>query len=508
MQKKLLAAAVLSAFSGVAAAQSANVTLYGTLLGDFQFANATGADGSAAPTNLTTAGNSARTTASYSTNPANQSTRSRMNPAGSNFGMRGTEDLGNGLQAWFQLEISATLGAPSGSPDGINHGNALTYRNSAVGLRSNTWGSVSVGMWDTPFNVAGYSTMNANGRSGNATVGLLSNTLGALGVLGAGGAWSGQNEAAACTTGVGVTSGGCLNAGTNFDRRQKGILQWWSPNWSGFEGRVAYSATNAGDAVTASNRAAGALKPNIWDLSIAYNNGPLALGYAYERQNDLLAYAAATFGGNTVTSTTVTNTGAGGTTIGTVSTAPGQVANGSGTGGWQITGAGANAVSGSTGVGHRLGGKYAFDLGGGSSIGMGAMWESLKYDMSYAGTTAGDLSALKKTGWRLQGNYTMGNHFFALEYARSNAVTGSIVSTAGATTAATGLRGFDGSGTRSSAWMLSYNYAFSKRTSLTAYYVGVVNDTNSANGGITFGGISTAAGADPKYYGVNLKHTF
>jgi predicted porin len=493
MQKKLLAAAVLSAFSGVAAAQSANVTLYGTLLGDFQFASATGADGGAAPTTLTS---SARTTTSYSTNPASQSTRTRMNPAGSNFGLRGTEDLGNGLQAWFQLEISATLGAPSGTPSGQNHGNAPTYRNSAVGLRSATWGSVSVGMWDTPFNVAGYSTMNANGRSGTATVGLLSNTLGALGAIGAGGAYSGQNENAWCAADVNVSNGGCLNAGTNFDRRQKGLLQWWSPNWSGFEARVAYAATNFSDGVTASNRAAGSIKPQIWDLSLAYNNGPLAIGYAYERQVDLLAYTAAVASGNTV----LTVTGTGAATV--ITAAPGNISNGSGTGAWQITGSGAGGVSGSRGVGHRLGGKYAFDLGGGNSIGIGAMWESLKWDLNYAAAVAGDLTQLKKTGWRLQGNFTTGNHFFGLEYARSNKVDGSITSTAAS------ARAFDGSGTKSSAWMLSYNYAFSKRTSLTAYYVGVINDTNSVNSGITFAGIATAAGADPKYYGVNLKHTF
>jgi len=495
MQKKLLAAAVLSAFSGVAAAQSANVTLYGTLLGDFQFANANGGDATtgAGGTGTAPAGvnSSARTAGSYTNTPANQGTRTRMNPAGSNFGLRGTEDLGNGLQAWFQLEVSATLGAPSGVPDGINHGNALTYRNSAVGLRSNTWGSVSVGMWDTPFNVAGYSTMNANGRSGNATVGLLSNQLGALGQIGAGGAWSGQNEFAACLAGAQSTGAGCLNAGTNFDRRQKGILQWWSPNWSGFEGRVAYSATNFSDAVTAGNqnvagaagavvaRAGGALKPAIWDFSVAYNNGPLALGYAYERQNDLLAYSAA-----------VSSLGLAGTA------GAGAIASGSGTGAYTITG---NTVSGSRGTGHRLGGKYAFDLGGGSSIGVGAMWERLNYDLSYSGAVNTDLTNLRHSSWRLQGNWTTGNHFVALEYARTPEIKGSITGP---------VNNFNGGGTGVRSWMLSYNYAFSKRTSVTAYYVSINNDTNASTSGITFGGIATAAGADPKYYGLNLKHTF
>jgi predicted porin len=470
MQNKILAAAVLSAFSGIACAQSANVTLYGTLLGDLQVASATGADASATPAAPTS---SARAT--YTTNPANQGSRTRMNPNSSNFGIRGTEDLGNGLQAWFQLELAATLGSPSGSAAGINHGNAPQYRNSAVGLRTSTWGQVSVGTWDTPFTIAAGSTMNANTRVVNSNTNLLSNTLGALGAIGAGGSWSGQNENAACLADTGVSAGGCLGAGTTFDRRQKGLLQWWSPNWSGFEARVAYAVSQFGDGTTASNRAAGAIKPNIWDVSLAYNNGPLAVGYAYERQNDLLAYTAG------------------------VTTVAGGIANGSGTGAWQISGAG---VSGSTGTGHRLGGKYAFDLGSGSSIGVGAMWESLKWTLDYAATVAGDLTEIKKTGWRLQGNYTFGNHFIGLEYARSNDLKGSITSTAAS------LRAFDGSGTKSSAWVLTYNYAFSKRTSLTAYATLINNDTNSANSGINSGAISTAAGADPKYFGLNLRHTF
>ena len=495
MRNQLLAIAVLGAFSGTAAAQSANVTLYGTLLGDFQFASATGADSSAAPANLTTAGSSARTAGSYSTNPANQAMRSRMNPSSSSFGLRGTEDLGNGLQAFFQLELSVTLGSPSGSASGINHGNAPQYRNTAVGLRSSTWGQVSVGTWDTPFTVAAGNTMNANGRISNANTNLLAGLFGSLGSIGAGGSWSGQNESAACQADTGVSAGGCLNAGTNFDRRQKAILQWWSPNWSGFEGRVAYSATQFSDASTASNRASGAIKPQIWDLSLTYNNGPLALGYAFEQQNDLLAYAAATFSNNSTT----TFPGGVPTTTNSV------ISNGSGTGAWQITGTG---VSGSRGTGHRIGGKYAFDLGGGSSIGVGAMWESLKWDVDYATAVAGDLTQIKKTGWRLQGNYTFGNHFLALEYNKSSELKGSITSTPGATTAATGLRGFDGSGTDSKAWILAYNYAFSKRTSLTAYAVLVTNGTNSVNNAINSTGISTAAGADPKYYGLNLRHTF
>jgi hypothetical protein len=56
--------------------------------------------------------------------------------------------------------------------------------------------------------------------------------------------------------------------------------------------------------------------------------------------------------------------------------------------------------------------------------------------------------------------------------------------------------------------VLTYNYAFSKRTSLTAYFTSVSNGNNAVNSAINSSGLATPAGADPKYYGLNLRHTF
>jgi predicted porin len=167
-----------------------------------------------------------------------------------------------------------------------------------------------------------------------------------------------------------------------------------------------------------------------------------------------------------------------------------------------MTGAGAGGITSSTGTGHRLGGKYAFAMGGGNSIGVGALWESLKWTAGYGATTAGDLTEMKKTAWRLQANYTTGNHFFGFDYTRANDLKGNITSTVATP------RGFDGSGTGARSYQLSYNYMLSKRTSATLYYVDVKNDTNANYSGIVFAGIATAAGADPKYYGVTLRHAF
>ncbi len=493
MQKKLLAVAVLSAFSGVAAAQSANVTLYGTIVQHVEQVSSTGGDATSIAT-----GSSFRSAVAGAiggvrvaapgvgvAGVADQENRFRFNPAGTNFGLRGTEDLGNGLSAWFQMELAVQMGnSPPNA--GTNHGTAASYRNTAVGLRSTTWGTVLFGMWDTPFNVM-VGTLNANGRVGGASTGHHANLLG--GNVIAQGAVSGQSTAAWCTAAAGGTAAGCANFGMNFDRRERSSIQWWSPNWNGFEARAAYNVTADNGGITVSNQVGGrnTLKQNIWDLALTYTNGPLVVGYAYERQNDTLAAAIRTNG------TTIVGgeAAAVGTQVGT----------------WQLgaaAAAGASHMSGSTGVGHRLGAKYVF----GNGIGIGGMWESLKWDMRYgvdagAVVAAQNLTSLKKTAFRLQANYTWSSHFVGVDYVRANATTGGISST---TVAAN--NNFDGSASGARAWQLHYNYALSKRTAIGAYYNTIRNETNANYSGIVFGGIATAAGAKPKYLGVQVRHAF
>ena len=504
MQKKLLAVAVLSAFSGVAAAQSANVTLYGTIVQNVEQASATGGDNTSV---AQASGSSLRSSAAAGVvsgvrvatpvgatlaGVADQSSRFRFNPAGSHFGLRGTEDLGNGLSAWFQIELSANFGSnpPLG---GSNEGRAPTMRNTAVGLRSTTWGTALFGVWDTPFNTM-VNALNVNGRVSGASTNHAANLLGGNPL--AQGAVSGQATASWCTAAIGSTAAGCTNFGMNFDRRERSSIQWWSPNWNGFEGRVAYNVTQDGGAPTTENQAFGrnALKQNIWDLSLSYANGPLFVGYAYERQNDTLAAATRTFG----TIMTGGEAAAVGTQVGTWTFGTGAAA------------AGNSYMNGSTGAGHRFGARYTFSGIGSGSLGLGAMWESLKWDMRYgvdagaAAVASQNLSSLKKTAWRLQGNYVSGSHFFGLDYVRANAVSGGIQNAL-----AGGVNNsFDGSSSGARAWMFNYNYALSKRTSIGAYYNSINNETNANYSGIVFGGLATAAGAKPKYLGMQLRHSF
>jgi len=520
MQKKLLAVAVLSAFSGLAAAQSANVTLYGTLQNELQMREATGADDAANPAAASGGRSGFRSAASYvaaGASAINYNSRMASQSAGSNFGVRGTEDLGNGLSAFFQLEIATTIGGPNaiGSAAG---GTAATYRNTGLGLRSTTWGSVMFGQWDVPFDTVGNNQVN--GATAGPTTNVIYTLLG--GNAAASGSVSAQTFDGMCNSGIAAASAAagaaaaavaansstfssavtqCLNHGMNFSRRQSGQLQWWSPNWNGFEIRASYVPTQFTSAQNSSapNNAAGSstmnaagvaigvnaltsIRPSSWDLAASYTNGGLRIVGAYQAKKDFVAQAARTWYNS------VGNTGG---AVGTQMISTGQTATGGGLIGIS------NDISGSKDRGYRLGASYRFGMG----LTIGALYENLKWNMSYNNAGAGvnaNITEMKNTAWRLQANYATGKHTFTGEYAKKSDTKLSIDNAA--VTVNDG-----GSGAKS--YILGYNYAFSKRTSMLGYYMSIVNDTNAAYGP-TFGGIAGSRGADHKYYGVGLRHAF
>ena len=211
MNKKLIALAVAGACVAPAAlAQTANpVILYGKVYATMDWVEATGG-----------------------TQAQNDATKRRMRveDQASRLGVRGTEDLGGGLKAFFQLETAFR-------PDSNN--TTFAARNSGVGLQGG-WGSFLLGRWDTPFKLA----TTAVDPFGDVTIG-----------------------------GIKMA----LNDQSNFDRRDQNVLQYWSPNWAGVAFRLHMQANEAKTA-TADPKDIGA--------SVTFTRGPIYLFYAYEKHDD------------------------------------------------------------------------------------------------------------------------------------------------------------------------------------------------------------------------------
>jgi predicted porin len=235
MNKKLIALAVAGATIAPAAlAQSANpVTLYGRVYVTFENVKASGG---ASPV----------------------SSRNRVSNQASLIGFRGTEDLGGGLKAFFQVESGApvdtgatvncaaqtitpaangTVAVAACNNTAIN--GTFGSRNSGVGLQG-AFGSILLGKWDTPFKTT--------------TIGV--DPFGDLTI-------------------AGIT--GAVNDKGNFDLRPNNTVQYWTPNVAGFSGRLHYSANEGKTA---------AADPKITSLSGTYSGGPIYAGIAWEKHSN------------------------------------------------------------------------------------------------------------------------------------------------------------------------------------------------------------------------------
>jgi predicted porin len=217
MNKKLIALAVAGACVAPAAmAQTANpVTLYGRIYVTLESVE----------------GNSGAV-------PVPR--RTRVEDQSSYLGVRGTEDLGGGLKAFFQLETGFR-------PDS----NTTTFaaRNSGVGLQGG-WGSVLLGRWDTPWKVVTIAV----DPFGDLLQGGITGTLSDQG---------------------------------NFDRREQNNIQYWSPSWGGFALR-AYYAANEGKAAGSADGKTPPINPYSDGISVTYTGGPAYLFAVYEEHHDQL----------------------------------------------------------------------------------------------------------------------------------------------------------------------------------------------------------------------------
>ena len=209
MNKKLVALAVSGVLASplAAQAQTANVTLYGRLNLDMEIVQTRLADGTK-PNIYRVSSNSSR------------------------LGVRGTESLGGGLNAIFQLESSVAGDAGGGTLGG---------RETFIGLQAG-WGTVKIGNFLAPYDdihpiFGNVPTLNTS-------------------ILSTAAVWA---------------NGTVSKAQGGFDARLGNSIRYDSPNFGGFTGSIqASTGENAAHAM-------------IYSLGGYYNNGPIQAGLAWER---------------------------------------------------------------------------------------------------------------------------------------------------------------------------------------------------------------------------------
>ncbi len=72
----------------------------------------------------------------------------------SRIGFKGSEDLGGGLSAIWQIENQIAIGAGLGGTENPGSGTAVAFRDTFAGLKSDTAGTVRLGRFDTPYKLA------------------------------------------------------------------------------------------------------------------------------------------------------------------------------------------------------------------------------------------------------------------------------------------------------------------------------------------------------------------
>jgi predicted porin len=241
-----IAVAVASLFGAAAAsAQTANVTVYGSIRVNVEIASVKAA-GIASNRNTV------------------------VDNVSSRFGLRGSESLGGGLNAIFQLEsgFASDTGA-NGASGGVQQ---IFSREAWVGLNGG-FGELKLGYGLTPYDdVLGW----AHHQGANS--------------------WENRNNGVSGGAGFAkadlftnyVNANGCRSSA--FDARYGNSVSYATPNISGFTMRTQYSIID--ESAPSSN------KCKAWDTAVRYASGPLRVGLTYAKHMD---FAGLSGSGNTST---------------------------------------------------------------------------------------------------------------------------------------------------------------------------------------------------------------
>lgn len=245
MQKKLLVLAI-AGLSGAAFAQT-NVSIYGVADATFDA--------------IRVSGGAVNGPVDTKTNTPNFT---RVSTNGSLIGLRGTENLGNGLNALFQFESDANFDTGGG---------LSLSRDSFVGLSGN-FGKVLLG------NLTGPTRALANRLDVNAGSDGISSNRALLGKLG-GALANGKLLLATNVSNVNDwnSNGRSNDSSSVFDTRLKNSIAYVSPSFNGFQASAQYMANENKTEPASGDKSS----ISAYDVGANYDQGPVFLGVTYER---------------------------------------------------------------------------------------------------------------------------------------------------------------------------------------------------------------------------------
>ncbi len=223
--RSLLATAVLAALAGGAQADSGNVTIYGKVRGGVDFQNN---DASYDGSDLTT-----------------RVSQTKVSNYSSRIGFKGTEDLGNGLSAIWQIENGVAIDDGSSGPATGTFGSRDTW----VGLQGN-WGTLKLGRETSPYDdtASRFDKFQVTTR----LAAFLEQT----------------------NTKVGTSSSTVKDPIVVGDTRKNNAVLYTSPSVNGFDGSVQWY-TNEDKSTTTNGRGyslRGGYKGNGLGIDLAYEN--------------------------------------------------------------------------------------------------------------------------------------------------------------------------------------------------------------------------------------------
>lgn len=155
-------------------------------------------------------------------------------------GLRGAEELGDGAQAFFQIEMPVAVDTGGGGD---------FSRNTAVGLRGR-YGEILMGIWESPYRFVSVYTVDP------FTAGIFASNA---------------------IMGNGFTTAGNATAPTSFDRRQRNLVQYTAPRHGAWQLKAAVSARE---------ERVGAQDPQMQAALLSYDDGTAFLAYGVERHRD------------------------------------------------------------------------------------------------------------------------------------------------------------------------------------------------------------------------------